>query len=191
SDEELKIKLYSEMIDKIKELIRRELGNKGRQDLLDWSNELVELAGMYLKEEWERVKIESHSGRTFKSTKVNQNSQLILLLFAGLYIIVGTLITAFFTELSWGLTFILFSFITYTIFVPFMKEVLAGEHFNRKTYNICVSVFEVSLWVVIIALIKLLFINTEIETSSEWMIYIYLLILLVLRNFIKFRSLIM
>ncbi|MEK5142573.1 hypothetical protein [Paenibacillus sp. FSL M7-0134] len=66
SDEGEIVSVLKHVIDLINDDFKREFGYRSRDELVSLTNKLVNLSGLYLKEEWEKVKKEAKEGQLKK-----------------------------------------------------------------------------------------------------------------------------
>lgn len=184
ANDEDKIELFNSGKERLYEILRKELGYKVKDISSKLSKELVELSSEYLKEEWERVKLESQNGRPLLE-KVSKIKQGVIVLTIGIYLITAFLMSEYFSAASNSSRFILLFLIAYISFFPFLKQVLKDLNFKEEIRYMCLVLMEASLWLSSIAIISFASLFPTELTITEIALYICILLLLSLRNITK------
>lgn len=178
------IKLIAFEVNRVDMILKNELGRTGEQMLLKWSKDLTDLSSDYLKEEWERVKLESQNGHPSQN-QISRNKKGTIISIIVVYILAGFLLNDYFSEASKTSKFIILFIVVYTSFFPFLKQVLKELEFNKEIRYVCLVLMEVSLWLSSLAVISSLLMLSEKLTIAEVALYICIPILLSLRNILK------
>lgn len=167
--------------EELHEIVKRKFGFKGKDDLVTWSERLTELSSEYLKEEWERVKMEAQNGKPIQGNVIRKN-RIKALITIGVFLVIGIFIGIYATEYSMAAISIFFLFLIYSTFLPLLKEILIESITTRLQYSLLIIFSEVPLWIsVIVSLNRLLMLFPSEALNNEWIIYSYVIVLLILK----------
>lgn len=179
--------IYNLINDELDMLIKKEIGG-GKEELIEWSEELISLSGSYLKEEWERVKLESQSGRPLsRKVEISKKKLEFMFFIISAYVITGFMLHIYIPSASRSSLLILLALVAYTSFFPFIRQVFKYLKFNEGVRIFLNVVIELSLLLTILAVIKVLFVFPE-NTKTEMYTYLWFALLYVLRYIFEFSS---